>query len=81
MARIAEMFHPRLGEQPNMKHLLIRHAGLMGGELIEHGIAGHSPLAEAGVPCRLAWCRSCERAASPGTVTRAVAHAELSRAD
>lgn len=40
MARIAEMFHPRLGEQPSMKRLLIRHAGLMGGELIEHGIAG-----------------------------------------
>ncbi|PRH15837.1 IS5 family transposase, partial [Burkholderia multivorans] len=40
-AQTAEMFRPRLDEQLNMKHPLIRLAGLMNWELIEHHFAGH----------------------------------------
>ena len=40
-AQTAEMFRPRLDEQLNMKHPLIRLAGLMDWELIEHHFAGH----------------------------------------
>ena len=37
----AEMFRPRLDEQLNMQHPLIRLSGLMDWELIEHHFAGH----------------------------------------
>jgi IS5 family transposase len=40
-AQTAEMFRPRLDELLNMKHPLIRLAGLMDWELIEHHFAGH----------------------------------------
>ena len=40
-AQTAEMFRPRLDEQLNMKHPLIRLAGLMDWELIEHHFARH----------------------------------------
>lgn len=40
-AQTAEMFRPRLDEQLNMKHPLIRLAGLIDWELIEHHFAGH----------------------------------------
>ena len=40
-AQTGEMFRPRLDEQLNMKHPLIRLAGLMDWELIEHHFAGH----------------------------------------
>ena len=41
MPQTAEMFRPRLDEQLNMQHPLIRLAGLMDWELIEHHFAGH----------------------------------------
>ena len=40
-AQTAEMFRPRLDEPINMKPPLIRLAGLMDWELIEHHFAGH----------------------------------------
>ena len=40
-AQTAEMFRARLDEQLNMKHPLIRLAGLMDWALIEHHFAGH----------------------------------------
>ena len=40
-AKTAEMFRPRLDEQLKMQHPLIRLAGLMDWELIEHHFAGH----------------------------------------
>ncbi len=40
-AQSTEMFRSRLDEQFIMKHPLIRLAGLMDGELIEHHFAGH----------------------------------------
>lgn len=40
-AQTAEMFRPRLDEQLNMKHPLIRLAGLMDWALIEHHFADH----------------------------------------
>jgi IS5 family transposase len=40
-AQTAEMFRPRLDEQLNMKHPLIRLAGLMDWKLIEHHFTGH----------------------------------------
>ncbi len=40
-AKTTDMFRPRLDEQLNMKHPLVRLAGLMDWELIEHHFAGH----------------------------------------
>jgi IS5 family transposase len=40
-AKTSDMFRPRLDEQLNMKHPLIRLTGLMDWELIEHHFAGH----------------------------------------
>jgi IS5 family transposase len=51
----AEMFRPRLDEQLNMKHSLIRLAGLMDWELIERHFAGHftSGRGRPALPARL----------------------------
>jgi IS5 family transposase len=40
-AKTPDMFRPRLDEQINMKHALVRLAGLMDWELIERHFAGH----------------------------------------
>lgn len=62
-AQTAEMFRPRLDEQLNMKHPLIRLAGLMDWELIEHHFAGHftSGRGRPALPPRLVAAYSGER--------------------
>ena len=54
-AQTVEMFRPRLDEQLNMKHPLIRLTGLMDWELIEQHFAGHftSGRGRPALPARL----------------------------